>query len=271
MGFFSWLFSLFRREESFLRPETSQRGASSRSYRDHTLYPLTSEPVTTRITLPADKEVYEDQVYVYDSSSYQHVPTGDMNELTVYAGDAKMTSTATGTVWDTRSSHGMCLLHRGFPIGFIHVLPRNTIRSARRAGIEIKVQARIEGNLPGYPGIRHVTVFRPKSNQVIENYVEATRNGVPETASYIEYFENNEDDYAELRPRKHWYFKGVTFNYLPVPEGSKAKPTIELRSAAGQLICRLNGRNRVYADVVEAERASRPPCHKCPIFPKKYD
>ena len=101
----------------------------------------------------------ERPIYVYDSTPRKGVRKGQTVSVTVFPGDAAMTSRHTGMRWSTNEGD-MLILYENSPIGFANV-PKDAVLQAAKAGFRLKFNAKCYGMLAGYKGVKEMKILMP--------------------------------------------------------------------------------------------------------------
>ncbi len=220
----------------------------------HSLTPWNDVRINRTVVIDGDSPR---TVYVYDSGPLSNVNAGQIIEMDAFRGDAAMRSVHTGTFSSTDDRSDTCLMYDGQAVGFVS-LPLGEVRKAADTGLALKIRCRVEGMLAGYSGVKEVVAFLPQrvyASDIIDQD-NALKAGVPANAESVEYHEYDEADYQDLLPRDEWEFMGARLQYLPVPEGSRAKPHVAVVSDEGMMISRVTARNSYYKDLVTAMDAA---------------
>ena len=104
------------------------------------------------------KGSHEKPLFTYDSEPLKGVRKGQIVRVTVFPGDAAMTS-KTGTRWSTDDGD-MLILYDDKPIGFAGV-PRDVVMKAAKAGCKLRFEAKCYGMLAGYSGVKEMRILLP--------------------------------------------------------------------------------------------------------------
>lgn len=236
------------------RGSNQQSNHSARHRGGTQLEPWPLKALDKKLELPSESGT---TLYVYDDSPFRNARHGDAIEVEFFPGEARLYSTKSGSEVDTREANAVCLLHKRQPVGVLF-FGKDHARLAYAKGIRLLAKATVGDRLPEHGNIRALTIHLPASwsetRQLIDNYELNQR--IPSHAERIEFNEWDQQDYEELCGKSTWVFEDVRLNFLPVPEGSSAKPHVLASSADGRKIFRLTARNGVYRDVAAAMQSS---------------
>ena len=197
-------------------------------------------------------------VNVYDVRPLADLVTGQSFKVEFYYGDAFLRNDITRRSIDTREREATCVMFSGKPFGVI-LGSQSDFRLAHKQGISLTAQAVMGKHINDHDERREVSVLLPKDRSGIRHQLleqSAHSDGAPPDAARVEFDEWNEEAYGDLRERDTWKFQDVHLEFLPVPEGSQAKPHVVLLAPDGRLIARVSARKSCYPELAAAAENS---------------
>jgi hypothetical protein len=194
---------------------------------------------------------HERTIYTYSSEPLRKIRKGQIVTVEAFRGDAVMTSTETGTRWDTRTDGDTVILYNGIPFGFSSI-PKEKVMEAAKLGYALKFKSKCYGMLEGYKGVKEMRLIAPQ-RIFLKDWIPSAPEDRPISMreNGFVYNEYDPDDFKAISVRDSWFFADATLAIIPTPKGSKAKPHIGVFANDGTQISEVAAINQYYNKLLD--------------------